>query len=155
MSNTKIVNIDFTAPESGTNYKGQFIIKRFTVRDHGKIAVTKTRLNGGLHYNPNGSGVDEDVDNYHYYLATVEVGIVNAPSWWSLEEIYDFSLVKEIFQEVITFQNSFRPNRGTDIQPSGSNAGVQSGSNSKAQEANGPRSAPKMVEHEVQYTLDP
>lgn len=150
----KIVHLNYTSTEDGTVYQGQFTVRRLTVRNKTQIAVRKTQLNGGMHYEESGAGIDEHTDTLNYMLAAIEIGIASAPPWFKLDEIYDMGLVSAVFKEVTAFQDTFRPNGGTSGATQPAPNGAQ-GSSTQVTPANGPGTVATVVGNEVQLTLDP
>lgn len=151
----KTIHLNFTSTEDGTVYEGQFMVKRFTIRDKTSIAVRKVQLNGGYHYEENGLGVDESTDTLNYMIAVVELGVLAAPGWWNVTNNYDGSLLGAIYREVQDFQNSFRTVKPTVQQPTGTAQTSQEGSSTPGQGTNGPGATPAVVGTEVQYSLEP
>ena len=106
-SRLKTFNVDVTPGQH--RFQGAFTAKKLSIRDISQLGVRKTQLNQGLHYDPKapGQGVDYVTDELNAMIAHLELAIVSAPAWWNLEEMTDLSILSEVYQEVISFENSF------------------------------------------------
>jgi hypothetical protein len=150
----KIVQIDFTSQEDGTHYAGPVGVRRFSIKDKTAIAVRKTQLNGGFHYEENGQGIDESADTINYMIAVVERGVTSAPGWWLGENNYDMGLLSVMFKAVNDFQNTFRTVR-PDVQGSpGAGSSSQEGSGTTGNGPDNSGTPATLVGNEVSYSLD-
>lgn len=119
-----IFEINHTSVDDDATYRGTFTCKRLSIRGYAQVQVTKTRLNGGMHFVPNepGIGVDENTDNLNGMLAQLEVALIDTPDWWNLDDISDMELVGMVFSEVVKFENSFRTRDSDTDSEAGSQA---------------------------------
>jgi hypothetical protein len=142
-----------TSEFSGLHYEGQFACRKMALRDFARIGVRKTQLNGGFHHDLNnpGCGISEDVDTLNNMIAHLEIALIQWPTWWNLDECDDPDLLKVIFNNCVTFENSFLSKRD-ESQPGGSvphdssGAGSESGSDGSVEEVGG---------SQVQSSLEP
>jgi hypothetical protein len=104
-STHKVVHVDYTDPETGLQYGGDFTIKRMTLGDIRKSAVMRAQLNGGL---PE-SAIEENVRFLNTILAHLSYSIVKSPDWWKPEEFYNGGVIYDLYKEVTVFEDSFRP----------------------------------------------
>lgn len=147
--------------DNGQRYDGVFACKKQSIMDSSRISVRKSQLNGGMYChrdddgNVTGKGIDEATDFLNYMIATLETVIVQKPVWWDLEDISDVELLSKVFQEVMKYENSFRGRgNGGEDRSSGSGSGSEENGSEerKASEStNGPK---KVVDREVQASLD-
>lgn len=98
--NTKVVYIE--KQSAGRVYSGDFTFKRLTIGELGRLGADIARRNGGL-------PVDDTTERVNIMLAHFAIGITDAPKWWNPEELYDLSLVREVFEQQMKFEASFRP----------------------------------------------
>ncbi len=126
-----VFQIDHNSESDDTAYSGTFSCKKLSVRDYSKIQVEKSRLNGGMHHDPEkpGYGVSEDTDGLNHMFAHLTVALTNSPDWWDLDTIGDMELVTKVYAEVATFEATFR-NRGRVTDGSGAEEGTSTGSGS-------------------------
>ncbi len=120
--NTKNIHINFTTDE-GTNYTGEFSIKRLSVLDQIRKESRRTDLNGGKHYDSPGVGVPASLDQFNGMIAHLELAITSAPKWWDFEKLTDVDVIKKVFEEVISFESSFRPKRKEENGADGASSG--------------------------------
>ena len=102
-------DIDYVSEMDGQRYEGKFTCKKLSIRDMGRMQVRKIELNGGYHYdekNP-GKGIDEMSDLTNMMISHLEVGLIQSPVWFNLEELYDVGLISEVFKRVAEFETSF------------------------------------------------
>lgn len=155
----KTTHIDYSSVIDNQRYTGNFTFKKLSIRDLAALGVRKTQLNGGLHHDPAnpGRGVDEQTDEFNGMIAHLELCIVEAPPWWNLDQISDVELVGKLYQEAMTFENSFlRRGQGTanleGSQPSGDS---QAGREAAGKASDVPGAASEVVGREVQAALEP
>jgi hypothetical protein len=150
--------IDYLSLMDDTRYKGEFTSKKLSIRDLSALGVRKAQLNGGMHHSSDkpGQGVDSQTDEFNNMLAHLELAIVAAPSWWDLEKIADMQLFLVVFQEVMTFENSFlgrvRDAQARAAELSGRSEDGGAGDSHAADDAG---STTAVVGKEVQSALEP
>lgn len=147
-------SIDIYSEVDEKRYTGSFTIKKMGIRDLAAMGVRKAQLNGGMHYdaeNP-GRGVDESTDNMNNMIATLEVTVKKAPEWWDLDNITDWDVVGKVFQEVVSFENSFLSRKADRALDGRDGEGSGEGDIPPADNAGGPR---HVVGAEVQTALEP
>jgi len=153
-------NLDFTSEEDDEVYKGQFTSRKLSIMDHSKVQRRRNELNGGHHCvtdddgNFTGVGMDPETDYFHYMIAVLEVCLIQKPSWWDFDTLYDRSVVMKVFSEVMTFENSFRKRRRGTAQESNTSAGSQGNSTKEPEEPLNDHLPQKVVGKEVQASLD-
>lgn len=105
----KTFSIHYKSTMDGKVYEGQFTTKKMSIKDMGQIGVRKSQLNGGYHYdeeNP-GVGIDAETNATNNMIAHFEVCLIQSPTWFNLDEIYDVGLLGEIFKNIAEYENSF------------------------------------------------
>lgn len=153
---THTFEIDFTSGD-GTNYRGKFTVKKLSVRDIAAMGVRKAQLNGGMHHDPShpGQGVDYNTDEFNQIISHLEIGLIDTPPWWDLNNIFDTQVIGKVWEEVVQFEASFlQRSRGeTPPERQGSSDSQSGGGDSQATYA---RRAPgAVVDAEVQAALEP
>lgn len=137
-------------------YKGKFTVKKLSLRDLAALGVRKSQLQGGLHFDPSnpGRGVDEITDQMNTIIAQCEFSIVEAPEWWDLGKITDMEVLYKVYEEVISFENSFHgPRRsGNGSTAGGTGQGDGPGDSSSSDHGG---MAGSVVEQEVLDPLEP
>lgn len=90
--------------DDGAVLRGSFTVRRPTVVDQARIEAEKSELLGGKYYDPArpGSGVPEHAAMMAEALAFLRVTIVQSPPWWNDGNIYDMSILAEIYKEAET-----------------------------------------------------
>ncbi len=151
MKKRHIFNIAHVSETDDCSYTGTFSCKRLSIKDLAQLSVLKTRLNGGYHHDTDqpGCGVDQATDTLNHMLAHLELSLVDAPDWWDLDEIGDPEILGVVFQEVSTFENSFRKRKGDSV------GGGEAGSPAPGEGAVTPRAAVPVVGEEVPAALEP
>ena len=146
-------NITHDSVVDGTKYHGSFTVKKLSIRDLSALGVRKAQLNGGLHFdmeNP-GRGVDETTDQINNMMAHLEIALVNTPPWWNLDDITDMDLLASVYQEVISFENSFLERR----LRANTGASSQEGSQETQEQSNAAGVSQPLVDPQVQASLEP
>jgi hypothetical protein len=153
-------SIDHESEDSGQSYNGTFTSKKLSILDQTKISRRKSELCGGMYCvrdddgNPTGRGIDEGTEFLNQMIGILEVAVVSHPVWWDLSELADEELLSKVFGEVMQFENSFRRPRGSktgDNVGSGRSEGDSQEQHSKAVATD---NAPKVVDGQVQASLD-
>lgn len=150
--------IDYLSDVDNMRYQGTFTCKKLSIRDLAALGVRKSQLNGGMYYDPEkpGFGVDDSTDDLNAMIAQLELSITRSPTWWNLDDITDLKLLSEVYQEVVSFENSFlRSNREAVRQQQESVGNSQGNSGSNAQRTNPGGVLEQMVEPEVFPALEP
>ncbi len=146
--------IDFSSAIDDRRYVGKFTVKKLSIRDLAALGVRKAQLNGGMYYNDAtpGRGVDESTDSFNNMIAHLEIAVKEAPEWWNLDEVADVELIGKVFQEVMSFENSFlaRKLSRTVVQSDGEGSGEANISSS-----NNGGSPRHLVGQEVSSALEP
>ena len=152
--NVHVFSIDYQSDQDETRYQGKFTIKKLSIRDIAAMGVRKAQLNGGMHYDPAhpGRGIDKDTDENNAMIAHLELSIKDAPSWWNLDVITDTGLIVTVFQEVMTFEQTFlsRQSDGALARISG-----EGGSSTTVPQTNHAGSVVPVVVEKVQASLEP
>jgi hypothetical protein len=127
--------IKHTSSLTGRYYEGQFSCRKLSIKDFGRINVRKVQLNGGYYFDEErpGCGIDEQTDTIHNMIAHLEIALIQWPAWWDLEVEDDPTVLKVIYDEVVTWENSFLSRRdasrpGGGVSDDSSGKGPQSGS---------------------------
>lgn len=157
ISKTHTFTVDIKSEVDDTHYRGNFTVKRLSVADNSALRLRKTQLCGGFYCvrdedgNPTGKGMDAEAEFNNYAIAYLETAIQSAPPWWNLDEIADEEVIFKVFKEAFEWENSFR-NRGkkANSRPSG-----EGDSEKEHSETNGGSSPKKMVDKQVQASLEP
>jgi len=100
----KVIHVEYVNPDTGKTYGDDFTIKRLNIGDIRKVAIRRAELNGAL---PEDS-LDVNVKYMNAMIAHLERAIVKSPEWWTPEEFYDGSILQEVYEEVMSFEESFR-----------------------------------------------
>jgi hypothetical protein len=126
--------------------------------DLATLGVRKAQLNGGMHHdasNP-GRGIDTFTDNLNQMVAQLELAIVKHPQWWDLADIVDLQLLSKVFEEVISFENSFLErarSRALGAEQAGGDGSAGGSEDSYGSDDSGGSSA--VVGKEVHSALEP
>jgi hypothetical protein len=150
-------HIDFDSFLDDRKYTGRFTTKKLTLQDVSTLGVRKAQLNGGMHFdasNP-GRGIDQTTDEYNTMVAHLEIALVEAPKWWDLSQIVDSELLGAVYEEVMTFENSFLERAVARREQSQSGGVGEGNSASAASQANVVGELSQVVGEEVQSSLEP
>lgn len=90
--------------ESGKVRTGTFTAKRPTLSQYGQIAVLKAKLNGG-------EKVADDIDFLHEMIASLQIILTEFPDWWKPQDFFDADPLREVWDHVRSWSNSFRNRR--------------------------------------------
>lgn len=91
-------------PETGVVKVGTFTAKRATLGDLGRIQVLKAKYNGG-------EKVDAQTDFTHEMLAGLQVILTDAPEWWTPTDFFDPRPLREVWEHVRRWHDTFRNRR--------------------------------------------
>ena len=154
MNNIHTFNVDIKTPRR--RYEGAFTVKKLSVREIAQMGVRRIQMNGGLHYDPAnpGKGLDPMTDEFNAVFAHLELAITEAPDWWDLDKLADFSVVSAVYQEVLDFETKFL-GYGQDSSDNGQGRSDQNDRSSSKNESDDDRHSPEMVGSEVQSSLEP
>jgi hypothetical protein len=94
--------IDLTTLEP--TWVGNFIFRYPSLMDRMKIGVMKTSLLNGMSL----AGIDNEVDNIAYMMATLTVVMESAPDWFQLDVLEDYDALDRVFEEYAKWRDSFR-----------------------------------------------
>ena len=153
-ANFHVFSINYKSPNDGQMYMGQFTCRRQTVADISKIKLRRMQLSGGFHYDSDNPGVGLDFDSHAWntMCATLDTVLVDKPSWFDLDSLFESDLVNTVYREVSKFENSFRPKPTTG--PVSSRLG-EAGSSSANTQPNNAGNVGEVVYPQVSATLDP
>ena len=98
---TVVVQVDLTAfYEEGL---GKFKFHSPTVIERMRIGVAKSQLLQGLE-----GHVDVLTDNIAHMTATLSVVIDDAPTWFDIDNIYEYEALEAVYDKYAEWNNSFR-----------------------------------------------
>lgn len=100
----KSFTVTWTNPETGHVKVGTFTARRPSLGKLGQIAVYKAKLNGG-------EQVDPMADFYHSMMADLQFILVDFPDWWKPADFFDARPLREVWEHVSAWLNSFRSKR--------------------------------------------
>lgn len=98
---SKTFHFEYTSPEDGKLYAGQFRCQRPNIGAVGQLGVIKARLNGG-------ERVGAAIDFLHEMLAYLQVTLTETPEWWTPEEFFDAHLLRQMYDYVRHWEDNFR-----------------------------------------------
>ena len=158
-------HLDYYSPVEDKKYEGKFTARITSFMDKTKINVRRSQILGGMYCvrddngMPTGRGVDEDSEVNAQMIAHLEVALIQKPDWFKLDgegAITDDQVIYKIFDEVITFEKTFRAGvRGTAEGSAGSAQGSEGVGAAKSAQANAGNAPQKVVDGQVQAALDP
>lgn len=154
INTTHTWNFHFKSEIDGRTYEGQFTSKKLSIMEISRLGVRKVQLNGGYYYDESrpGCGIEAHIDNMNSMLAHLELAVIQAPVWFNPEVLFDPSLIRAVYREVVKFENSFfrsqrsEPESGRGGPDDRSGESQESGSAGRVEEVGG---------GEVQPSLDP
>lgn len=149
-------DIDYRSEINDEIYVGQFTIRKLSIKDHGRLGTRRSQLNGGMYYdeeNP-GVGIDEETHMTNNMVAHFEVAIVQAPTWWNLDEIYDPGLLTEVFKHIVEFENSFFRSKGAR-KDNDDGRSSQADSNGESEKSRAAGHVKEVGRGQIQPSLDP
>jgi hypothetical protein len=86
---------------TGEVLEGTFTVKRLTVGDTTRVAVRVAQLGGGY-------AVSDTAHMLNSMIAHLEVALVEKPSWFKADELYEMDIIAAVYSEVGKFEDSFR-----------------------------------------------
>lgn len=152
--------INYVSEDTGEEFNGQFTCRRQTILDKSRIQRRKSELSGGMYCvkdendNPTGQGIDEDSEWFNYAIAVVETVLESKPEWFDFQDLADEGVVLTVYKEVMNFDNSFRKRTGGTDSSGGRVAGSAEDSTPEHKETIHGGVPPKVVDGEVQASLD-
>ena len=102
--NTTVLHVDYTDPDTEMTYGGDFTVKRLNMADIRQVAIRKAQLNGGIAPDL----IEPGMSYFNSMLAHLEVALVQTPEWWKPDEFYNADVINDVYQEVMSFEDSFR-----------------------------------------------
>ncbi len=155
----KTIHIDYTSYIDDVRYVGDFIVKKLNIRELAALGVRKAQLNGGMHFDVDhpGQGVDSETDELNGWVAHMEIAVVQSPPWFKMGDMTDLELLKTVYKEVVSFENSFLKRKLEAQQRAAAIARGEGGSDS-ASSCRGTatrRKAGVVVDAELQAALEP
>lgn len=91
--------------ETGVVNVGTFTAVRPNLGKAGQIAVYHAKLNGG-------EKVGVDTDTMHYMMAALRYILTDVPSWWKPDEFFTASPLRDVWDHVAAWLQSFRSSVG-------------------------------------------
>lgn len=85
-------------------YKGEFIVKYPSLIEQIKIGTLLSKLTEGI----DAKQLDIITNNISFMVATLMVVIVKSPEWFNLDNLYDYTVLDEIYTKYADWANSFR-----------------------------------------------
>ena len=104
LSFTKSFTIAWKNPETGVVKTGTFTATRPGLGKLGQIAVYKAKLNGGM-------VVDPLADFTHAMMADLTYILTDVPDWWKPDEFFTANPLREVWDHVVAWLNTFRSGR--------------------------------------------
>jgi len=110
VSLTKSFYIDFVSKIDKQRYEGRFTTKKLTIGDMIRLGAMKARLSEGFSYNPvTGKGLPFFQENLTEMVSHLAVALIERPDWFKDPlSLHDWKLVEAVWQEVFSFEESFR-----------------------------------------------
>lgn len=111
---TTVEQVDITDFEP--TFIGKFKFHSPTVMERMRIGVAKSQLLQGLE-----GHVDVMTDNIAHMSATLAVVIDDAPTWFNLDEIYEYEVLERVYDKYFEWNSSFRKasDQSNDAENSG------------------------------------
>jgi hypothetical protein len=154
---TNSFTVKYRDPSTGQVVEGVFTTKKLSIRDRTQMMVKTTQYAGGMHCvrdedgKPTGMGIDEETEFANRMLAHLEIALIQKPTWFNMDEIWDLGVVREVYQKVMDFESSFKSTLGGEPGPGGVGQASGSGTSPQANAGNGPT---PVVGQKVSAALD-
>ncbi len=103
---TKSFTVTWKNPETGVVKVGTLTAARPSLGKLGSIAVLKAKLNGG-------EKVDHQTDFMHAMMADLHYILVDVPDWWKPDEFFTANPLREVWDHVGAWLNTFRQRRSS------------------------------------------
>jgi len=118
---TKTFQVRIKSEIDGEVYSGQFTTKKLSIGDIIRMGTVKAQLSGGLSYNPDsGKGLPFAQEVLCEMIAHCKVGLIASPKWFdNPENLNDVVILREVYKEVASFEESFRANPTQGDAPRG------------------------------------
>lgn len=104
IQSTTSFTVTWRNPETGKVLVGTFTARRPSLGQLGQIAVLKAKLNGG-------QNVDNQTDWLHDMMAGLQVCLVDFPDWWKPADFFTADPLREVWDHVRSWADSFRNKR--------------------------------------------
>ena len=125
----KTFQIDYFSEIEDRRYSGTFTTKKLTIGDLSKLGLRKTQLSGGYSFDEEtGKGVDPATFMLNEMIAHCEIALIQKPDWFIPEELVDTTLLRNVYEEVASFEADFynrikQANQGEELSSSGAATG--------------------------------
>lgn len=123
----KTFQIDYFSKVEDRRYSGTFTTKKLNVGDLSKLGLRKTQLSGGYSFDEaTGKGVDSATFMLNEMIAHCEIALIQKPEWFVPEELVDANLLRNVYEEVASFEADFyhraaQTNQGQELSESSAN----------------------------------
>ena len=129
IAKTKTVHISIESASEGQTLEGDFTLKRLSY--NGMLALQKRTVQklGGFYCvrdgdgDPVGIGASPESESFAEMMAHLELSVIKHPPWWNMDDLADLDVLKAVYQEVIAFEDTFRPGGRDGVRP-GASGGV-------------------------------
>lgn len=140
---TKTFQVRVESEIDGETYAGQFTTKKLTIGGMIEMGTVKSQLAGGLSYNPaSGKGLPFAQEVLCEMIAHCQVALIVSPPWFeNPQDFNDVAILRAVYEEVSSFEDSFRPDTAER------NAGSGEGADPTGAETERPGSDGSEVEH--------
>ncbi len=98
---TKTFFVEWTNPDDGKTYSGQFTAKRLNLRDMNDLAKIKIHRTGEAWL---GATMDMLAEMHAYCT----VALVEAPDWWKPDSFYTEEPLTKVWKHIRTWDENFR-----------------------------------------------
>lgn len=103
LKNRKTISFEYRDPETGKMLSGDFTFKRPTLAEVGRMGADIARRNADQ------KNVEQTSDLINTMIVHFNFMVIKAPEWFQPEgEMYDFTLMQKVFDEVLKFQKTFQ-----------------------------------------------
>jgi hypothetical protein len=92
--------MDFT--EFDPTYIGKFVFHHPTIMERAQIGVMKTKMLEGMRE------VELIADNIIHMIATLHYVLDSTPDWFDPQNMYDYEILDEVYEEYNQWQRTFR-----------------------------------------------
>jgi len=105
---TKTFHIDITSKVDDRRYHGSFTTKKLTMGDLSRMGMLKAKMAGGFNFDPNtGQGLDAATNLLNEMMVHCGVALVQSPDWFDPENMSDVNVLREVYEEVASFEANF------------------------------------------------
>jgi hypothetical protein len=99
-------SIQVKGSESQLMWTGDFMYRRPTLGERGKIDALRCKLNNDL------TTIDPEIDILHSALAHLRYTLRESPDWWKNSDygsnLYDTNVVIEIYNKILEFEKDWK-----------------------------------------------